>query len=336
MTVGVACRERGDLIKRLPSDITIFTYGDSFYDKVSRKIFRRLDIRSIASIHHRFRPDMWYINTILQPAVLRQSRREKVPCILHSHELEQMLALLTEEDLKILVEYPKLIIAASESVAKVFHILDRTNCVEVCYEPISLSEVIVDPEKSRKLRRSLNIAENTFVWTMSGTLGVNKNPGLFVDLACEMIKTHPDVHFLWIGESVNAYGTFMQEKARSLNLASKMTWAGLRRDDYYDFLNIANGFVLTSTRDSFPLVMMEAAALGKPIVSFNSGGVKEFIQPRMGTVIDSWNPPDLIEAMKGIMTGSTSFDPDFSREFVKRFDASVQAKHWESILIKYS
>jgi glycosyltransferase involved in cell wall biosynthesis len=48
----------------------------------------------------------------------------------------------------------------------------------------------------------------------------------------------------------------------------------------------ANIFVLTSREDPFPLVCLEAASLGKPIICFDqSGGMPEFVSNGCGYVV---------------------------------------------------
>jgi glycosyltransferase involved in cell wall biosynthesis len=44
------------------------------------------------------------------------------------------------------------------------------------------------------------------------------------------------------------------------------------------FIAAADVFLLTAREDAFPLVCVEAAALGRPLVSFDSGGTDELIR----------------------------------------------------------
>jgi L-malate glycosyltransferase len=97
---------------------------------------------------------------------------------------------------------------------------------------------------------------------------------------------------------------------------------------YYDYLNLADGFVLTSREDPFPLVMIEAAWLGKPIVAFNSGGVSEFVQPGMGTVVNSMWPADLAAAMTDVMTGQTPIHLETLKSRAAQFDVNTFTESW--------
>ena len=89
--------------------------------------------------------------------------------------------------------------------------------------------------------------------------------------------------------------------------------------------------MLTAKEDPFPLVMMEAAYLGKPIVGYNSGGISEFIQEGMGKSIDSFNPKDLTEAMISVENKTLIIDKEKLKNRALEFDIQNQISKWDSI-----
>ena len=289
----------------------------------------------LTMVHNKFKPDIWYVNTIIQPDVLRQAKKMNFPCVVHTHELEQMLVKHTGDELQTLVRYPQLVIACSQTARDVFQVMGRTENIEVCYGTIVPSNIKWSEERSREIRKNLNISDDTFVWAMAGSLDPNKNPVRFVEIASEMLTNNLDVHFMWLGRAVGAYGHYAREKAQALGVAAKVSFLEEKTDDYYDHLNAADGLLLTSYKESFSIAAVEAAYLGKPVAAFNCGGVKEIIREGMGTVIDSWNSSDLIRAMVSIMNGETRFDPHVARERVKEFHIEVQGARWEEIMHRY-
>jgi glycosyltransferase involved in cell wall biosynthesis len=61
-------------------------------------------------------------------------------------------------------------------------------------------------------------------------------------------------------------------------------------------MNLFDVFTLTSREDPYPAVVLEAAALGKPIVCFQqSGGAPEFVEGDCGFVVPYLD----VEAMAG-------------------------------------
>ena len=265
--------------------------------------------------------------------MLKQARRFGIPCVVHSHEMEQMLINLEEGDVRNIVKYPKLLIACSKASESVWRKLGRQAAMEVLHNPVETRNIVSSNERARAVRKHLNVDEDTFIWAMSGTIDPNKNPVLFAELAREMISRGHKVHFVWIGGGMGrGYKLFAEGTARDLNVADRISWVGPRSDDYYDYLQAADGFVLTSFKESFSIVTVEAAYLGKPVVAFDCGGVKEIIKDRMGVIVDSWNRADLVTAMENTMKGEINFDPGFARTQALKFDAPRQATQWQSIM----
>ena len=291
--------------------------------------------RFILAAHYKIRPDVWYVNTVMQPDVIKWAKRERIPCILHTHELAHMLHSLNKEEMSECVNYPSLILASSQAAKDVFSTLGRERDIEVCYPPLNPAEIKTDAQAAQRLRASLGIPDETFIWLMAGSLDPNKNPVRLVQIAQEMLRAGLNAHFIWLGWGESGYSSYTQAYAKNLGVSEKISWLMVPKYDYYDCLNAADGFVLTSSHESFSIVSAEAAYLGKPIVAFDCGGVAEIVKPRMGIVIKSWNNSDLITAMAAIMSGQTDFDPAVSRTRVREFFIEAQGERWLRIVRKY-
>jgi glycosyltransferase involved in cell wall biosynthesis len=81
------------------------------------------------------------------------------------------------------------------------------------------------------------------------------------------------------------------------------------------------------------MVVVEALALGKPVVSFNAGGVSEIVTTETGRIVDSWNVVDLANAMKEVALNKIGFDAEKAKARAKDFDVTNQVKNWETILL---
>jgi glycosyltransferase involved in cell wall biosynthesis len=366
LKMGVACGGNGALMQQLPPDIPTFNYAaneiKSARDESGFRRFRRSALTSIVhrthqllyqrplstdqfttiednikQIHESFQPDVWYINTIVQPRVLRAACVMGIPCILHTHELEEMLTFLTVADADTLINYPKLVIASSESSASVIRGLGRDQDIEVVYASMEIDRIKSNPERARAIRKELNIGDDVFVWVMAGALDVNKNPVVFAKIAEEILKTGQRAHFLWLGGAgiESGYSVFARKMPERLNIAKNLSWIIPHEGNYYDYLSVANGLVLTSRQESLSLVAVEVAALGKPIVSFNSGGPRELLKDGMGVIVESWNVSDIVRAMLQVMRGEIDLNAKVSRERAEQFDVSLQVRRWESLIQKY-
>jgi glycosyltransferase involved in cell wall biosynthesis len=69
-----------------------------------------------------------------------------------------------------------------------------------------------------------------------------------------------------------------------------------------DILNAADILVVPSLVDSFPWVVLEAMALGKPIVASDLGGIREIVLPgRTGLLAQPGNSVQLAQALASLI-----------------------------------
>ncbi len=77
----------------------------------------------------------------------------------------------------------------------------------------------------------------------------------------------------------------MRAIANELGIADRVSFTGQVADPLTMLANL-DLFLLTSREDPFPLVMLEAAALGLPIVCFDAtGGAPSFVEDDAGAVV---------------------------------------------------
>jgi glycosyltransferase involved in cell wall biosynthesis len=75
-------------------------------------------------------------------------------------------------------------------------------------------------------------------------------------------------------------------------------------------------FVLPSLFETFGVVLIEAMAMGKPVIATKSGGPESFVNDTNGILIAPANIDALSEAMKLIYKGEKIFNPSTIRSFV--------------------
>ena len=280
----------------------------------------------------------WYINTIMLPYELFFAEKNHVKTILHAHELEHMYASLSESEILRIVNYPILIIANSVATAEVLKKYGRKNAIEICYPAIDTNFINNLTNKNKaEFRKKLMIDEASFLWVMSGSLDSNKNPSLFIDIAVEFLNSNPLTKFMWIGGTNDSeFEKICKEKAKQMGVAQNIIWLGDAGSDYYNYFNCADGFVLTSIKESFSIVTLEAMLLKLPIVAQNCIGVKEVLGEDVGEIIEEINNPKLmVLAMKGFMNKTLEVDGKAQIKRAKSFDIAIWGAKWNSILENY-
>ena len=337
--VALFSRESGELLTKMSPAIPVYSFNPS------RTRWERLAERAggrpkgtdssehfITRLHERTRPNVWYINTLVMPEVARLAIKLKIPYILHVHEMPMVYGSLGKAELQDELAGAALVIACSQAALDRLRVLGVQR-LALQYECVDLGLVTASPENAGVLRRALGIDDAAFVWGMSGLVEYRKGADLFLEAAKSLREDN--VHFLWLGSPGNSgYQLFIERSVAYYDLKN-VHFVGKQTADYYGYLRSVDGFVLTSREDPFPLVMIEAAALGKPIVAFDSGGVREFVQRGMGVVVESWNVADLVEAMRAVMKGDILVDQNILKKRASEFDVSAQVRHLEELFQKY-
>ena len=335
--VSVISRYKGTLAADLPGFIRYYYFysnpGGSLIQKAF-KLFRRSVY--IPWLYRTHKNSLWYINTIALPDVLSYAEKHRIRTILHVHELEHMFAKLAPDEVQRAVHYPHLLIANSQLSRKYLLDAGTPKPVEIIYPALDTSAIRKDEELYSAQRTVLGIESDEFLWLMSGTVDENKNTMLFVETAIEILKDRKKTRFMWIGAVTdNSYMQKCLQRAESAGIASEIHWIRPEQKDYYLYFNCADGFFLTSEAESFSLVTLEALLRGLPIVTQDSGGVREVLGVNTGTIVSEKNDPEkMAAAMIGYMDKIIIPDRELQQNQASRFDIRIWSQRWKKILKK--
>jgi glycosyltransferase involved in cell wall biosynthesis len=140
----------------------------------------------------------------------------------------------------------------------------------------------------RKVKKEMGVPDDAFIVGACGTLESRKGADIFADVAKILLKRYPEMRFVWVARDNVAddqmYGEFTRTIA-DVHLSDKVFLhrSGISPENYLAAMDV---FVLPSREDPFPIVCLEAANLGKPIVCFaDAGGMPEFVQDDAGAVV---------------------------------------------------
>lgn len=163
--------------------------------------------------------------------------------------------------------------------------------IDVIYNGFDFSklpETSVAQLKKEYLRKKLGLSKNTFIVGGVMRFTEEKRPTLFIEIASEILKNVTKAHFFIIGD-----GPLM---ANAVNYADKIlsdniTFIG-NTGDVYGYMMAFDLLMLTSRVEGLPNVLLEAQALGVPVISAKVGGVPEAVDENItGVFFDSIYPP---------------------------------------------
>jgi glycosyltransferase involved in cell wall biosynthesis len=128
--------------------------------------------------------------------------------------------------------------------------------------------------RRRKIRRELSISDDAWVIGSASRLEPRKGQFYFLQSAQRLLIKYPDLVFIIAGDGPSAKE--LRTLAHSLRIANRVQFLG-HRTDIEDVMSAMDIFVLSSLWEGLPQVLVQAAALGRPIVSFDAEGAKEIV-----------------------------------------------------------
>lgn len=227
--------------------------------------------------------DLVYLNSLPSVSVLPYLPAHG-PVVAHAHELQVAYRTWRNRDeVELFRTRPQRWIAASEAVRSML-IADaeidpgRVSVHHEFIEARSLADRALDLRDLEACRRQLRIPTDAAVVVGAGTVDWRKGADLFVQLACEVRRrTREVVHFVWVGGDLQSPDWERVRSDRDRAGADHVHFVGVKPDPVPWFA-LGDAFVLTSREDPYPLVALECAALGKPILTYRNGGLPELLE----------------------------------------------------------
>lgn len=200
---------------------------------------------------------------------------------------------------------------------------------------IDTSLVKRDPIIREKLREDLGVSSG-FVWMSIGRLVEAKNHLLLVEAFKRVNETDPSSKLILIGDG--PLKTDIESKINRLNLSKHVIMLG-SRTDAIDLLNAADGYVMSSAWEGFPISLLEAASMSLPIVSTNVGDIEEILK---GSELNKLIPPNKCAILAKSMLEIMAYSPNVVEQVGKNnrlfvidnFDISTTVDKWERIYLK--
>jgi len=120
-------------------------------------------------------------------------------------------------------------------------------------------------------------------------------------------------------EGLGGYPRFCFESINKLELSKDVKYLGhLGKNATRDLYCIADLVAVPSIGpDACPTVVLEAMAMGRPVVAYASGGIPELVPPYGGIVIERRSPKHLAEGIEMVMQGAFSFNEFATVEYVR-------------------
>jgi glycosyltransferase involved in cell wall biosynthesis len=144
-----------------------------------------------------------------------------------------------------------------------------------------------------RLHEEFGIAEDTVVIGNIAALAPHKAQADFVRAAVHVKERYPGARFFIVGEG-RLRGE-LERLIRKTGMSDSIVMTGFR-EDVYDLLSMFHCFVLSSRLEGLCTSIMDAQALGIPVVATETGGVPDVVEDGRTGLLAPPARPDLLAA----------------------------------------
>jgi glycosyltransferase involved in cell wall biosynthesis len=186
---------------------------------------------------------------------------------------------------------------------------NRRDLIEECPTATGKTHTVyngVDPSAfpsqldRQKVRQELGVTQGP-VLVMIARLTEQKGHRYLLQAFPDLLKTWPQLCCLFVGEG--ELHDALHRMAINLGVERACRFVGVR-EDIADILAAADVVVLPSLSEGFPFVLLEALAMGCPVVASRVNGVPELIEDhKTGLLVPARDPQALVAAIREVLNG---------------------------------
>lgn len=164
--------------------------------------------------------------------------------------------------------------SASESIRSRKYFKNSSK-IDYIYNGISIPEA--KKINTTELQNKLELKDNSLLCLMLGTYEIRKGHEFLLKSFVKVVKNVPDAYLIICGYGSATEIKVVEEIIKRYNLENNVSLFGFR-NDIDDILSITKLLLISSQSfESFGLTAVEAMARNVPVVSTNTGGLKEVI-----------------------------------------------------------
>lgn len=240
--------------------------------RISRHFAVTWEVLMARLVIHRYRPAAVYLNTALSLPYAAPAIDKRITSAVHLHEVDDWLS-------HALDRYP-LTQEQAKSVRWAHCAQRSANMLQQRY-PGARSQFIpfgIDADRVRSAALKPGLGKLPAQYLVNcATADHRKGVDVWLRL-CESLyesRNCSNLHYVWVGKVKQDN---LIEPYRNRPFFKHVCFAG-EIDNPHPILKNACLMVLTSRQDAYPLVVLEAQALGVPVVAFDVGDIKDQIPP---------------------------------------------------------
>ncbi len=180
------------------------------------------------------------------------------------------------------------------------------------------TEAFLQPRRSRdEVRQELGLSPEHVAFATVARLFELKGHEDIVAVAADVLRGHPEVRFVWIGDGILRDTLIAELEGRGIRGAFVLT--GLVPPDRIpELLGAVDAVIHPSLREGLARVLPQALLAGRPVISYDIDGAAEVVLPETGILLRPRDLPGLTAAILRL-AGDASLRHAMGREGRRRF-----------------
>lgn len=235
------------------------------------------------------------------------------------------------------------VVPVSEGAATVFTDTERAslgNKVMVIHNGVPVPQARADARRAIREELGISAEERTKVVTLVGMLTPRKgHADALSALASLRAEGNSEVLLVVVGDEPAGYSDFLaslKEQAQALRIEDRIRWLGFR-EDAIDIIAGSDLLILPSYNEGLPGVLIEALAVGVPVVAYDVAGANEIVDSgRTGTLVTVGDSQALAGAMGawlGDDEGRRAAGHVARSVMAERFSVETYVERYEELLL---
>jgi glycosyltransferase involved in cell wall biosynthesis len=179
--------------------------------------------------------------------------------------------------------------------------------ITILYYGIDLGKFKPSAVQRGWLRKRFGLTPDTKI---IGTVGdLWKNQIEFLDALAVLRQRIPDVRYAIVGmDSGSPAADAFKQRAAELGLTGSVLWPGrLAKDDMLSFYADIDVAVSTYRNEGFGIWILEAMAMGRPVVSFNAGGIRDSLESSPCGILVDGGSAEMADSLSGLLGDEVRF-----------------------------
>ncbi len=301
-TVGVAYGHEGLLAERLPkAGVTVWPLTSLIQNVSAKKEWSAfLELRRLIQSE---KPDVVHVHSSKGGLALLASRTLRVPRIIftiHGFAFNETRPWWQKIILRVVYLCTILLahetICVSDAVRKNISLPFLRKRLRVIYNGIDAPL----PQERNKARRSLVGAKTSGVWLgMIAELHPTKRIEDAIEAVAELAEDFPTISLFVLGEGAMRHE--LEEHIRVHQLHERVHLVGFK-EEADSYLSAFDIFLMVSKSEALGYALLEAGALGMPVIATRVGGMPEVVEhQRSGLLVPPQNPPAIARAIRTLL-----------------------------------